>query len=117
MKKIYLTIIFFIATSLVLMLKSQEKELATHGKIEVSKKVDSIKIKIKDNRYKICLDKKHLVSNNKAEIENFVKSNLNNMKNSKIYIIGKRDTPFSRTKPIFDLLKKYGLMNFKLIAR
>lgn len=117
MKKIGLSIFFLLLTiALTLIFKSKETRFATNNEVKILKKIDSVKIEIRDDNFKISLGKKRLVSNDKVEIENFIKSNLKNMRNSKIYIIGNSETTFSKAKPIFDVLKKYDFMNFKLVT-
>ena len=78
---------------------------------------DSVKIEISENKFKISSMDKYLTSNDIIKIEDFIKDNLENVKKSQIYILGKRESSFQETKPIFDLLKKYDLLNFKIIAK
>lgn len=75
------------------------------------------KIEINDTTFKISLNNKQLESNDIIKIEGFIKNYLKDVKNSKIYILGKREATFQETKPIFDLLKKYDLLNFKLVTK
>lgn len=78
---------------------------------------DSVKIEISENNFKISSKDKHLISDDINKVEDFIKNDSENMRKSQIYILGKREATFQETKPIFDLLKKYDLLNFKLIAQ
>jgi hypothetical protein len=77
----------------------------------------STKIEMNDSTFKISLNNQQLESNDIIKIDGFVKNHLKEMRNSKIYILGNREATFQETKPIFDLLKKYDLLNFKIIAK
>lgn len=78
---------------------------------------DSVKIEIRENNFKISSKDKHLTSDDINKIEEFIKNDSENMRKSQIYILGKKEATFQETKSIFDLLKKYDLLNFKIIAK
>lgn len=78
---------------------------------------NTAKIEVNDRDFEISLEGVHLKSKDIGKIEEFIKKNLDKIKNTQILIIGKASTSYDKSKPIFDLLKKYDLYNFKLISR
>lgn len=92
-------------------------KISLHQEEKITSDKDSVKIEISENNFKISSKDKHLTSDDINKVEDFIKNDSENMMKSQIYILGKREATFHETKPIFDLLKKYDLLNFKLIAQ